>query len=63
MCRRGYWRDIKNLRKELEGWLDLHGSDRNRLPTNKELRASGANQICNAIEFHGGYFVVAQKLG
>ena len=60
---RGYWTDISNLERELRTWMAKNAADQDRLPTNRELRASGANQLCNAIEYHGGFNAVAQKLG
>ena len=60
---RGYWTDISNLEKELRSWMAKNAADQGRLPTNRELRASGANQLCNAIEYHSGFNAVAQKLG
>lgn len=43
--------------------MEVHSSCPERLPSSKELRATGANQICNAIDVHGGYYAVAEKLG
>ena len=59
---RGYWTDIGNLRKELLDLIDSKGLDPQKLPTNRELRLMGANQLCNAIEYHGGFSSVAQQL-
>ena len=61
MCR-GYWTDVSNLERELLGLMDQKGLDPAKLPTNGQLREMGANQLCNAIEYHGGFSSVAKLL-
>lgn len=62
-CCRGYWTDIDNVRKELQTLIANKNLDRHTLPSNKQLRELGANQLCNAIEYHGGFAQAADKLG
>ena len=61
MCR-GYWTDVSNLEQELLRLIDQKGLDPGKLPTNGQLREMGANQLCNAIEYHGGFSSVAKLL-
>ena len=59
---RGYWTDVRNLERELLELIESKGLDPQRLPTNRQLRQLGANQLCNAIEYHGGFSSVAKQL-
>ena len=63
VCCRKYWTDLQNLKSELNKWAKAHHGDMNTLPSNGQLRASGCSQLCNAIEYHGGFHTVATKLG
>ena len=53
---RGYWRDIRNVRKELEHWLQVHPLQApHLLPSQSQLRRTGASSLSSAITKHGGY--------
>ena len=63
MVCRGYWRDVGNVEAELRAWMTADGVE-GRMPTNMELRASGANSLALAIaNYHGGYVAFARRLG
>lgn len=59
---RGYWTDFGNLQLELQALIKEKGLEPDMLPTNRQLRQLGANQLCNAIEYHGGFSRVAERL-
>lgn len=59
---RGYWRDAANVEREVHAWMTEH-SLAGRLPTNRELRASGHNSLAIAItQHHGGYVAFGKRL-
>ena len=56
MCCRGYWRDVRNVRQELDHWLQVHPQDTpDLLPSQSQLRRTGASSLAFAITKHGGY--------
>jgi hypothetical protein len=58
---RGYWKVFENVQKEVEQWMEGHGTE--TLPTQAMLRASGAHSLASAIDAHGGLSVFASILG
>lgn len=59
---RGYWRDAGNVERELRAWMTEHGLS-SRLPTNRELRATGHNSLAIAITaYHGGYVAFGKRM-
>ena len=60
----GYWKDVKNLRKEIEYLPHNISSDANLImPTSKQLRNLGRRDLDNAITQMGGYYEVSKLLG
>lgn len=59
---RGYWRDEKNIDAELRLWMRQHGV-LDRLPTQKELRKSGASSLAASIDASGGLAAIAERWG
>jgi superfamily II DNA or RNA helicase len=57
-----YWEDFTNLKSELYKFMNLY-SNSGVMPTQNELRKSGNSGLARAIEQHGGWKDVAQKLG
>eukprot|EP01026_Neomeris_dumetosa_P030240 TRINITY_DN2423_c0_g1_i6.p1 TRINITY_DN2423_c0_g1~~TRINITY_DN2423_c0_g1_i6.p1 ORF type:complete len:488 (-),score=47.26 TRINITY_DN2423_c0_g1_i6:316-1779(-) len=60
--RKGYWQDPSNVETQLRTWMAEHNV-RGRMPSQRELRRSGANSLAIAIDKLGGYNVFAYKLG
>ncbi len=58
----GYWNRLEYVESELHAWISKHGTP-GCMPTFAELRASGANSLCCAIERHGGFAAAATRMG
>lgn len=56
----GYWRDWATLCRELEAFMDISGQP-GVLPTQRQLREAGRNDLVAAIRFHGGVKAVAVR--
>lgn len=53
---RGYWRDVRNVRQELEHWLKTHPLGAPQLlPSQSQLRRTGSSSLAFAVTQHGGY--------
>ena len=53
---RGYWKDVRNVRQELEHWLQVHPlKTPELLPSQSQLRRTGSSSLAFAITKHGGY--------
>ncbi|DBA97292.1 TPA: Low molecular weight phosphotyrosine protein phosphatase, variant 3 [Trebouxia sp. C0004] len=52
----GYWKDVRNVRQEMEHWLKVHplGAP-DLLPSQSQLRRTGSSSLAFAITKHGGY--------
>ncbi|KAK9814279.1 hypothetical protein WJX72_003320 [[Myrmecia] bisecta] len=59
--KRGYWKKLENVEKELKAWLKEH-KVKGRMPTQRELRKSGANMLSVAISKHGGLVGLRERL-
>ena len=59
---RGYWQDAANVERELRAFMGLYGISA-RMPTTRELLSKGANSLYMAINKHGGFNAVAERLG
>lgn len=52
----GYWRDARNVRRELEHWLQVHPlAAPELLPSQSQLRRTGSSSLAFAVTQHGGY--------
>lgn len=52
----GYWKDVRNVRQELEHWLQVHPLETPELlPSQSQLRRTGSSSLAFAITKHGGY--------
>src|SRR5258708_8628828 len=60
--RHGYWEDFANVAFELQNFIAEHGTP-GVMPKQNELTRAGYHSLANAIDHHGGIFVVAQRLG
>ncbi|KAL4431051.1 hypothetical protein ABPG75_006307 [Micractinium tetrahymenae] len=58
----GYWTKVENVELELSKWMEQHGRQ-GRLPTQRELRRSGANTLSAKVDSHGGLAVFAERMG
>lgn len=57
-----YWGDFAVLRLAVQQFLEEHGSS-GKLPSKKTLSRYGRHDLIGAIRLHGGWRVVARKLG
>ncbi len=58
----GYWDDFANLEKELRTFISVHVTD-GVFPTYSELAKYGRTDLAYAVNKHGGFALVAEKLG
>lgn len=58
----GYWDDFANVEKELRNFVSKHGRN-GVMPTNKELNKAGSSGLAKAINKHGGFVTVSDKIG
>jgi protein-tyrosine-phosphatase/ribosomal protein L13E len=58
---RGFWQLAANVDEELRAWMRARRAQ--RLPTQRELRASGASSLASAVDAHGGLAAFARRLG
>ncbi|MEW5858037.1 MAG: hypothetical protein AB1861_11740, partial [Cyanobacteriota bacterium] len=58
----GYWDDFFNLKREILAFIDDRGAA-GMMPTRQELQKAGLSSLGKAISQHGGFHVVAEKLG
>jgi len=59
---RGYWQNFDNVQKETRELMANQGI-LGRLPTFKEMKASGNLALSHAFSIHGGIQVVAERMG
>ncbi len=57
-----YWKDFNNLERELLAFIEKHGTP-GVMPKNEELTKAGNSSLAMAIQKHGGFSVVARRLG
>ncbi|MTJ48808.1 hypothetical protein [Dolichospermum sp. UHCC 0259] len=60
--RAGYWQDFANIEKHILAFISLHGTA-DIMPTKQELEEAGERSLANAMNLHGGFPEVAQRLG
>lgn len=60
--RAGYWQDFANIEKHILAFISLHGTA-DIMPTKQELEEAGEGSLANAMNLHGGFPEVAQRLG
>ena len=60
---RGYWRDLENVRVELESFLESVELPLDELPSRAVFVENGKEDIYQSFRFHGGATEVAIKLG
>ena len=60
---RGYWRDLENVRVELESFLESQKLPLGELPSRGVFMKNGREDIYQSFRFHGGATEVAMKLG
>ena len=54
--RRGYWRDVRNVKQEVQQWLKAHPLEApHLLPSQSQLRRTGHSSLAVAVTKHGGY--------
>ena len=58
----GYWIDFTNVERELLSFLTEHGMD-GIMPTVEELSNARRSDLASAISKHGGFPIVAERLG
>ncbi|CAL6431502.1 unnamed protein product [Bathycoccus prasinos] len=60
---RGYWRDLENVRVELESFMESLELPLDELPSRGVFVENGREDIYQSFRFHGGASEVAMKLG
>src|SRR5712691_12767971 len=60
--RRGYWEDFANVTSELLNYISEYGTP-GVMPKQNELTQAHHHSLAMAIDHHGGFFTVAQRLG
>ena len=60
---RGYWRDLENVRVELESFIESLELPLDELPSRGVFMENGREDIYQSFRFHGGASEVAMKLG
>lgn len=60
---RGYWKDMSNIRTEVDAFCSEHNLAPGVMPKKSDLRKAGRNDIRRAIEQLGGLHAVATELG
>lgn len=58
----GYWSDLSNIERELRDWMRAHNI-KDKLPSQRQLRISGASSLAASIDRHGGLRVFARRMG
>jgi hypothetical protein len=58
----GYWEDFSNLKRELLTFIETQGTP-GVMPTGHQLQKAGRGDLKNAIPKHGGWQLVAERLG
>ena len=58
----GYWDDFAKVEREIRAFIDKHGTT-GVMPTSEELKKAGLSGLGKAISQHGGYPLLAAKLG
>lgn len=56
-----YWNAFERVEEELFSFIAANGSPR-VMPTRKHLKAAGRADLCAAIDRHGGFEIVAERL-
>ncbi|MDE3090145.1 MAG: hypothetical protein KGJ80_12250, partial [Chloroflexota bacterium] len=59
---KGYWDNFANVERELRAFVAAHNKD-GTMPTSKELTDAGYRSLVHAINKHGGFWIVSDKLG
>lgn len=59
----GYWKDVKNLYRELMAFRTTHGGDAKYLPKASELLQARRFDLYRAVQRQGGFAVCAHRLG
>ncbi|MBI5649392.1 MAG: hypothetical protein HZC40_02930 [Chloroflexi bacterium] len=59
---KGYWKDFENVKKEVLAYMKENDTFA-KMPTAAELLESGQASLGWAINYHGGYQTVAERLG
>ncbi len=57
-----YWDDLANVERELRAFIARHGTP-GQMPTSDVLYAQGCSTLAAAIGRHGGFAVVAERMG
>ena len=57
----GYWSDFENVQREIQEFIHAHGTP-GVMPTFDALLACGYSGLCNAIQRHGGFHLIAERL-
>jgi len=60
---RGYWRDLENVRVELESFIESLELPLDELPSRGVFMENGREDIYQSFRFHGGASEVAMQLG
>jgi superfamily II DNA or RNA helicase/septum formation topological specificity factor MinE len=60
--RHGYWDDFANVESEILAFIKKRGTP-NLMPTHEELKKADLSSLAAAIQKHGGYPTVAERLG
>ncbi len=58
----GYWEEFVNVENGLQAYIVEHGTD-GVMPTLREMNAAGHSSLAYAINKHGGFLAVANRLG
>lgn len=59
---RGYWEEFANVQSELLHFIEEHGAS-GFMPTQRQLVQAGQESLAYAVDLHGGFPVVAERLG
>ena len=57
-----YWHDFANVERELVAFINEYGT-LGIMPTKEELKKAGRSDLESAVNKHGGFSVVAERLG
>ncbi|MBD1926932.1 hypothetical protein H6F74_11825 [Trichocoleus sp. FACHB-90] len=60
--RSGYWEDFLSVEREVFAFIEKFGTF-GVMPTGDELREAGRSDLENAMRKHGGFSIVAERLG
>jgi len=58
----GYWKDVENVKREIDAFNLAYGT-RGLMPKENKLKSTGCGSLANAIHQHGGFKKFASEHG